>query len=220
MSSEIGDRRPARLPAPANGTRPSEQENLPCPRCDSTNTKFCYYNNYNLSQPRHFCKSCRRYWTRGGTLRNVPVGGGTRKNSSHKRPRTTSSIPNPGQLDSGSGSGSVSLMGCEVNLNESVNEGGVVNGTTTSFTSLLTAPLGGGFVPLGGFGLGLGGFGLGNLDWPMEQDGAVVNGGGNDKWQLSGGEIEGGDSAGVGVGDDDCFGWPDLAISAPGTSLK
>ncbi|KAK4395158.1 Dof zinc finger protein DOF3.1 [Sesamum angolense] len=28
-----------------------EQEHLKCPRCDSTNTKFCYYNNYNLSQP-------------------------------------------------------------------------------------------------------------------------------------------------------------------------
>ncbi|PKA46699.1 Dof zinc finger protein DOF5.3 [Apostasia shenzhenica] len=53
---------------------------LKCPRCESTNTKFCYYNNYSLSQPRHFCKACKRYWTRGGTLRNVPVGGGCRKN--------------------------------------------------------------------------------------------------------------------------------------------
>ncbi|TYI90303.1 hypothetical protein E1A91_D03G112400v1 [Gossypium mustelinum] len=52
---------------------------LKCPRCDSLNTKFCYYNNYNLSQPRHFCKSCRRYWTKGGVRRNVPVGGGCRK---------------------------------------------------------------------------------------------------------------------------------------------
>ncbi|CAI9779998.1 unnamed protein product [Fraxinus pennsylvanica] len=58
-----------------------EQEQLKCPRCDSTNTKFCYYNNYNLSQPRHFCKSCRRYWTKGGVLRNIPVGGGSRKNT-------------------------------------------------------------------------------------------------------------------------------------------
>ncbi|WOL19909.1 hypothetical protein Cni_G28711 [Canna indica] len=53
-----------------------------CPRCDSTDTKFCYYNNYNLAQPRHFCKSCRRYWTKGGVLRNVPVGGGCRKSKS------------------------------------------------------------------------------------------------------------------------------------------
>ncbi|KAG4933620.1 hypothetical protein AAZX31_17G172500 [Glycine max] len=57
-------------------------ENLRCPRCDSSNTKFCYYNNYNLTQPRHFCKTCRRYWTKGGALRNVPIGGGCRKNKS------------------------------------------------------------------------------------------------------------------------------------------
>ncbi|XP_023527390.1 dof zinc finger protein 2 [Cucurbita pepo subsp. pepo] len=56
------------------------QEQLNCPRCKSTNTKFCYYNNYSLTQPRYFCKSCRRYWTEGGSLRNIPVGGGSRKN--------------------------------------------------------------------------------------------------------------------------------------------
>lgn len=58
-----------------------------CPRCDSLNTKFCYYNNYSLSQPRYLCKTCRRYWTEGGTLRNVPVGGGCRKG---KRPKQSS----------------------------------------------------------------------------------------------------------------------------------
>ncbi|GMI72835.1 hypothetical protein HRI_000952800 [Hibiscus trionum] len=63
-----------------------QQEALKCPRCDSSNTKFCYYNNYSLSQPRHFCKACKRYWTKGGTLRNVPVGGGCRKNKRHQRP--------------------------------------------------------------------------------------------------------------------------------------
>ncbi|XP_057472473.1 dof zinc finger protein DOF2.1-like [Actinidia eriantha] len=63
--------------------KPQPGQALKCPRCDSTNTKFCYYNNYSLTQPRYFCKSCRRYWTQGGTLRNVPVGGGCRK--SHKR---------------------------------------------------------------------------------------------------------------------------------------
>ncbi|KAH7306827.1 hypothetical protein KP509_22G032900 [Ceratopteris richardii] len=62
---------------------------LRCPRCDSNNTKFCYYNNYSQTQPRHFCKSCRRYWTQGGTLRNVPVGGGCRKN---KRVRPSRSL--------------------------------------------------------------------------------------------------------------------------------
>ncbi|KAK4403001.1 Cyclic dof factor 2 [Sesamum angolense] len=53
---------------------------LPCPRCNSMDTKFCYYNNYNVNQPRHFCKNCQRYWTSGGTMRNVPVGSGRRKN--------------------------------------------------------------------------------------------------------------------------------------------
>ncbi|KAK1408977.1 hypothetical protein QVD17_41180 [Tagetes erecta] len=67
-------------------TRPQKDSAVNCPRCNSTNTKFCYYNNYSLSQPRYFCKTCRRYWTEGGSLRNVPVGGGSRKNkrSSHQ----------------------------------------------------------------------------------------------------------------------------------------
>ncbi|KAK2382890.1 dof zinc finger protein DOF1.4 [Trifolium repens] len=71
-----------------------QQQALRCPRCDSSNTKFCYYNNYSLSQPRHFCKACKRYWTRGGTLRNVPVGGGCRKNKRVKRPNHSSSNNN------------------------------------------------------------------------------------------------------------------------------
>ena len=53
---------------------------LPCPRCNSLETKFCYFNNYNVNQPRHFCRKCQRYWTAGGTIRNVPVGAGRRKN--------------------------------------------------------------------------------------------------------------------------------------------
>ncbi|XP_045823662.1 cyclic dof factor 1 [Trifolium pratense] len=67
---------------------------LPCPRCNSMDTKFCYYNNYNINQPRYFCKACQRYWTAGGTMRNVPVGAGRRKNknnsSSHYRHITIS----------------------------------------------------------------------------------------------------------------------------------
>ncbi|KAH0687674.1 hypothetical protein KY290_019275 [Solanum tuberosum] len=87
-----------------------EQEHLKCPRCDSPNTKFCYYNNYNLSQPRHYCKSCRRYWTKGGTLRNIPVGGGSRKStkrsssSSKKSSSTTTSSPATPPLTSPSSS--------------------------------------------------------------------------------------------------------------------
>ncbi|KGN63767.1 dof zinc finger protein DOF5.4 [Cucumis sativus] len=75
---------------------------LKCPRCDSLNTKFCYYNNYNLSQPRHFCKSCRRYWTKGGVLRNVPVGGGCRKtkrsSSSKSKSNSSDAVATPPPL--------------------------------------------------------------------------------------------------------------------------
>ncbi|GMI81643.1 DOF protein 2.1 [Hibiscus trionum] len=80
--------------------RAEHEEAVKCPRCDSTNTKFCYYNNYSLSQPRYFCKSCRRYWTKGGTLRNVPVGGGCRKNkrSSSKRSQDQPLTPNTNPL--------------------------------------------------------------------------------------------------------------------------
>lgn len=67
-------------------TRP--HQHLKCPRCDSPNTKFCYYNNYSQSQPRYFCKTCKRYWTKGGALRTVPVGGSCRR---RKMTRTSSS---------------------------------------------------------------------------------------------------------------------------------
>ena len=70
-----------------------------CPRCGSNNTKFCYYNNYSISQPRHFCRSCRRYWTHGGVLRNIPVGGGGRKNK--KRKILTSETNNSAYVNSG-----------------------------------------------------------------------------------------------------------------------
>ncbi|XP_044977963.1 uncharacterized protein LOC123445096 isoform X3 [Hordeum vulgare subsp. vulgare] len=53
---------------------PQPEPGLKCPRCDSTNTKFCYFNNYSLTQPRHFCHTCGRSWTRGGALRSVRVG--------------------------------------------------------------------------------------------------------------------------------------------------
>uniref|UniRef100_A0A0E0M7J2 Dof-type domain-containing protein n=1 Tax=Oryza punctata TaxID=4537 RepID=A0A0E0M7J2_ORYPU len=78
-------------PQPGGGEAASHQQQkemklkkpdkiLPCPRCSSMDTKFCYFNNYNVNQPRHFCKHCQRYWTAGGAMRNVPVGAGRRKN--------------------------------------------------------------------------------------------------------------------------------------------
>ncbi|XP_010263782.1 PREDICTED: dof zinc finger protein DOF3.4-like [Nelumbo nucifera] len=217
MPSESGDRRQAK---PQHmGAPPPEHEHLPCPRCDSTNTKFCYYNNYNLSQPRHFCKSCRRYWTQGGTLRNIPVGGGSRKNA--KRSRTSSSSvaphdPIPANPVSVSLPADPELsLPTRSDLSLDVNMSG-------SFTSLLNTQ-GPGFLALGGFGLGLSsgfddlGFGLGRGTWPLTEAadvgcGASATGGGLNSWSLGtneGGFVEG-----------DCFAWPDLAISMPGKGLK
>ncbi|KAF8671384.1 hypothetical protein HU200_050098 [Digitaria exilis] len=80
-ASSGGERKPWRLLEHA----------LNCPRCDSTNTKFCYYNNYSMAQPRYLCKTCRRYWTQGGVLRNVPVGGSCRKNKQQRAASASSS---------------------------------------------------------------------------------------------------------------------------------
>ncbi|CBI32493.3 hypothetical protein VitviT2T_003450 [Vitis vinifera] len=86
MQSEPGNhQRPTGPPPP-----PENHHHLQCPRCNSTNTKFCYYNNYNLSQPRHFCKSCRRYWTHGGALRDIPA-----RDNAPKRSRSRSSPVTP-----------------------------------------------------------------------------------------------------------------------------
>ncbi|XP_052161329.1 dof zinc finger protein DOF5.1-like isoform X2 [Oryza glaberrima] len=106
---------------------PQPEPGLKCPRCDSTNTKFCYFNNYSLTQPRHFCKACRRYWTRGGALRNVPVGGGFRRNkrgtkpSNSKKPAATvaggvmapphAQLQLPFGFDGGGGGGHGSIIG-------------------------------------------------------------------------------------------------------------
>ncbi|KAF8114991.1 hypothetical protein N665_0030s0040 [Sinapis alba] len=76
----------------AEGGNKVNQEKPPprvCPRCNSANTKFCYYNNYSVSQPRYKCKDCGRHWTHGGALRNIQIGGSGRNNKStriHQRP--------------------------------------------------------------------------------------------------------------------------------------
>ncbi|KAK7340555.1 hypothetical protein VNO77_21261 [Canavalia gladiata] len=105
---------------------------LPCPRCNSMDTKFCYYNNYNVNQPRHFCKNCQRYWTAGGTMRNVPVGAGRRKNknsASHYRQITVSEatlqnsqtdLPNGAHHPSLKCNGTVLTFGSDVPLCESM----------------------------------------------------------------------------------------------------
>lgn len=223
---------------------PPEQEHLPCPRCDSTNTKFCYYNNYNFSQPRHFCKSCRRYWTHGGTLRDIPVGGGSRKNA--KRSRTC--IPAAAAaVAAASSSGSlinsvscldhhqlpaapvmVPLVGSHGGGGGELRAGG--GNMCGSFTSLLNthAP---GFWTLGGFGLGLGagfedvGYGAAaaaaassRVAWPFLGLGDGGAGVGGHVGPANTWQFENGDAAGfVGA---DCMSWPELAISTPGNGLK
>ncbi|KAK2967173.1 hypothetical protein RJ640_005217 [Escallonia rubra] len=111
-SSPSGDMLTCSRPLIERRLRPPHDQALKCPRCDSAHTKFCYYNNYSLSQPRYFCKTCRRYWTKGGTLRNIPVGGGCRKNkkvsskklshdqqhSVNQNPRNSSASQNPTDL--------------------------------------------------------------------------------------------------------------------------
>jgi hypothetical protein len=93
----------ARARAAAAGAR------LPCPRCQSRDTKFCYFNNYSVNQPRQFCRACHRYWTAGGAIRNVPVGSGRRKNravllpsSSAPHAASTSTTDEQGSESSGS----------------------------------------------------------------------------------------------------------------------
>ncbi|KAL6227279.1 PREDICTED: dof zinc finger protein DOF3.4 [Fragaria vesca subsp. vesca] len=246
MPSDSGDSNNRKQPTKAQsslGAPPPEQEHLPCPRCESTNTKFCYYNNYNFSQPRHFCKSCRRYWTHGGTLRDIPVGGGSRKNA--KRSRTCSS--NGSMVSAGSdhalpatpvfmpvsagqggfgGGGAVQFGGCGGGLKGNVSNGG-------SFTSLLnTQP---GFLALGGFGLGLTtgfeemGFGFGRAVWPFSgmgsDSGAGIGGNGvahgmMNAWQFENGEAGGVVNVGLGGGGGEFCSWPELAISTPGNGLK
>ncbi|KAL1214385.1 Dof zinc finger protein DOF3.4 [Cardamine amara subsp. amara] len=208
-TSDSGDsRRIAMKPhGVTTAPNPEQQEQLPCPRCDSTNTKFCYYNNYNFSQPRHFCKSCRRYWTHGGTLRDIPIGGGTRKGA--KRSRTCSSASSASVVSTSNGVRSVPLQATPVLFPQSSISNGVSHTVTASldndvkgsalslcgsFTSLLnqnvaaTAAHGSGSViGLGGFGIGLGSgfddvsFGLGRAMWPFSTvgDAATTNVGSN-----------------------------------------
>ncbi|XP_019164591.1 PREDICTED: dof zinc finger protein DOF4.5-like [Ipomoea nil] len=68
------------------GSPPPPRE---CPRCHSNDTKFCYFNNYSMNQPRYYCRTCKRYWTHGGILRDIPIGG-----KSHKGRKSTGRYEN------------------------------------------------------------------------------------------------------------------------------
>lgn len=69
-----------------------EPDHAPCLRCNSTNTKFMFYNNNSLSQPRYKCYSCHNSWTRGGTIRD---------HRGKKTRRMKSSDKEKGMVDSG-----------------------------------------------------------------------------------------------------------------------
>ncbi|KAL8129757.1 hypothetical protein V2J09_018912 [Rumex salicifolius] len=142
---------------------PIPEPALKCPRCESSNTKFCYYNNYSLSQPRHFCKTCRRYWTRGGALRSVPVGGGCRRN---KRSKSSSS----GGGGASSSKSAASDRTSSAAATSSANSGGMAGTSSVADILGLTPPPLSAFrfmSPLqhmsdfsgGGGGLGLGSYG-------------------------------------------------------------
>lgn len=112
---------------------------IPCPRCNSMDTKFCYYNNYNINQPRYFCKACQRYWTAGGTMRNVPVGAGRRKNknssASHYRHISISEALQVARIDSAT-NGKVLSFGLDAPISDTIfnlGENKGVNGTRNGF---------------------------------------------------------------------------------------
>ncbi|XP_057541730.1 dof zinc finger protein DOF3.4 [Amaranthus tricolor] len=219
-----------------------QQDPLPCPRCTSLNTKFCYYNNYNFSQPRHFCKACRRYWTHGGTLRDIPIGGGSRKTAKRSRTSSASSATSTSSIGSILEPIPLTQAQAQTQTESQLFVSLPSIGGNGGFTSLLSGGGGGptsGILALGGFGLGLGlddvGFELGRGVWafphhdvgPYENCGSgngdvegghrggIQSGGSrSDTWQMESGEV-------VGFVGADCFtALPELAISTSGNGLK
>ncbi|XP_010912101.1 dof zinc finger protein DOF3.1 [Elaeis guineensis] len=200
---------------------PEPEQHLKCPRCESTNTKFCYYNNYNLSQPRHFCKDCRRYWTKGGALRNIPVGGGTRKNSKRsaasatagatasKRPSTSSPPPPPSSNHLPKPEPVSVLYPSATDPDDRLLD---ISG---SFSSLLASS--------GGFGNLLEGFGSAAGAVPNSGDLNRSMGGGMDQLHNSGDGNGNENPAALEnfLGDSSCWGngWPDLRIYTPGSGF-
>ncbi|XP_059643227.1 dof zinc finger protein DOF3.1-like [Cornus florida] len=192
-----------------------EEEHLKCPRCGSPNTKFCYYNNYNLSQPRHFCKNCKRYWTKGGSLRNIPVGGASRKNT--KR----SSNPKRSSSSSSSSVSSSSITSHGVPKSESLvvvpNQDRPMFDVAGSFSSLL-ASNGNLMEGLNPNGLKLGDF----AENPNSSSGSSLMP--DLSMELQSAHNAEGFLGVQSGGDSSCWGgdngWPDLAIYTPGSSFQ
>ncbi|XP_022735607.1 dof zinc finger protein DOF5.6 [Durio zibethinus] len=132
-SSPSGNMLTCSRPLIERSLRPQHDQTLKCPRCHSTHTKFCYYNNYSLSQPRYFCKTCRRYWTKGGTLRNIPVGGGCRKNKKVATKKSNDRSANNKPGSSSHNPTDLNLSFPEMQLSHLNNILGT-HGTNTNFT--------------------------------------------------------------------------------------
>ncbi|KAL1193058.1 Dof zinc finger protein DOF1.6 [Cardamine amara subsp. amara] len=223
MPSELNHPRSTRVQGSTAAYQPPNlAEPLSCPRCNSTTTKFCYYNNYNLAQPRYFCKSCRRYWTHGGTLRDVPVGGGTRRSSS-KRHRSFSTTASSSSCSSSvitttTQESEETNQGTNATIEASQGKGSNVISGYGSFGSLLAGQNEGAFLALGNGGGGLDyGFGFGygleemSIGYLGDSGGEIpVVDGGGDTWQI--GEIEGKSG--------DSLIWPGLEISMQSNDVK
>ncbi|XP_050285739.1 dof zinc finger protein DOF3.1-like [Quercus robur] len=214
-----------------------EQEQLKCPRCESTNTKFCYYNNYNLSQPRHFCKNCRRYWTKGGALRNIPVGGGSRKNTkraSSNTKRSSSSTSSASASASAPASSSSSVSNSVVQNPGSEHDPTRIFGDqdrrmldiTGSFSSLLASngQFGSLLEGMNPNGSGLKMVQMGEFAENLDSGNVLDAGSGRNpemEMQSNNGNSE--SFLGLQNGDSSCWnganGWPDLAIYTPETML-
>ncbi|KAL3631979.1 hypothetical protein CASFOL_024963 [Castilleja foliolosa] len=227
----------AQVQHPQAGVQFPEQEHLKCPRCDSANTKFCYYNNYNLSQPRHFCKNCKRYWTKGGTLRNIPVGGGSRKNAKRSSSSSfTSAAATAADASSAAKRPASAPLASDTKTNDSKgNEGKVTDemplkgdnfegqfggfmGASGSFSSLMGSTEGqySNFLD-GQSGLQMGGgdnFCDPGSGQNMDPHGLESGGSNNADGFLN---IPGGDGGGAWSGGSN--GWPDLSMYTPGSNF-
>lgn len=60
LAAGVGSARGQASPSEGSGGKkpklPRPTEHVNCPRCGGGDTKFCYFNNYNASQPRYYCK--------------------------------------------------------------------------------------------------------------------------------------------------------------------
>ncbi|GFP80606.1 dof zinc finger protein dof5.8, partial [Phtheirospermum japonicum] len=131
---------------------------------------------HQVSQPRHFCKSCRRYWTHGGTLRDIPIDGGSRRNA--KRCRTGNSAA--ASTDCGGVFSSAQHDGFR-NLPAAASQFLFLGDAKMSAgNSLLNSGSGTGLLALGG--VGDMGFVVGQAVWPfsgvLEGEATGGNGGG------------------------------------------